>query len=326
MLSAMRGRRLTLLVAAIAIACSLGGAASSQALVVGLADQQATTFGDARLTALPIDHARLSVAWDAMDYHWQIEQLDDWMRSARAAGMTVLVTFGRSRTKPYSLPPTSVYKGRVLRFLRRYRDVREYSPWNEPNLAKRPDNSNPRRISTYYRTLRSLCPRCTVLGAEVVDTASLASWMRDYLRAFAPGHAPRVWGLHNYVDVNSTSRWGTRTMLRLAPGELWFTETGAIIHRRKPSAAGKTRWRVTIRTGERYAARATKRIFTLARMDPRVTRAYVYHWRGDADNRDWDSALLTPAGEPRAGFAVFARQAMLAARAAAKQGEPVVAG
>jgi hypothetical protein len=60
-------------------------------------------------------------------------------------------------------------------------------------------------------------------------------------------------------------------------------------------------------------------------MDPRITRAYVYHWRGDADNRDWDSALLTPSGRPRPSFAVFARQAMLAARAAAKRGEPVAA-
>jgi hypothetical protein len=324
MLVAMR-RPLISIVAALAVAGSLTSAASSQALIVGLADQQATSFADARLTALPISHARLSVAWDAMNYSWQIEQIDDWMASARAAGMTVLVTFGRSRTKPYSLPRTREYKRLTLRFLRHYRDVREYSPWNEPNLAKRPANANPRRISTYYRTLRSLCPRCTVLGAEVVDNSRLESWMRDYLRVFPPGRAPRLWGLHNYVDVNSTSRWGTRTMLRLAPGQIWFTETGAIIHRRTPSAARRTEWRINIRTGERYAARATKRIFTLARMDPRIARAYVYHWRGDADNRDWDSALLTPAGKPRPGFAVFARQAMLAARAAAKQGEPVVA-
>ncbi len=322
MLSSMRRLLIQIVATLVAISIMLAGAATSQALVVGLADQQAANFADGRLLALPIRHARLSVAWDAMDYRWQRQQLDAWMLSARAAGMTIMVTFSRSRTKPYSLPATRVYRAHVLRFLRRYRSIREYSPWNEPNLATRPANADPRRISTYYRVLRSLCPRCTVLGAEVVDNSRMATWMRKYLRLFTPGRTPRVWGLHNYVDVNSTSRWGTQTMLRLAPGQLWFTETGAIVHRRKPTAARKLEWRINIRTGERYAARATKRVFSLARSDPRVTRVYVYHWRAGGENTDWDSALLTAGGRPRPSFAVFARQAMLAARAAAKTSAP----
>jgi len=64
--------------------------------------------------------------------------------------------------------------------------------------------------------------------------------MSAYLAAFPRANRPRLWGLQNYVDVNSTSRWGTRTMLRLAPGEIWFTETGAVIARQKPRAGGRT--------------------------------------------------------------------------------------
>jgi hypothetical protein len=302
----------------VAILSALGAlawAAPSQALIVGLADQQAATFADARLTALPVHHARLTVPWDALDYRWQRVEIDDWMRATQAAGMSVVVTFGRSRTRPFSLPPAREYQRRARAFMRRYRAVREYSPWNEPNVGILPQNYDPRRIATYYRALRVLCPHCKVLGADVVDQSSLDRWMRSYLRAFAPGTAPRLWGLHNYVDVNSTSRWGTRTMLRLAPGEIWFTETGALIRRGTPIETAQPDRRDLIRTGARRAVGATKRVFTLARMSPRITRVYIYHWRADG-RTNWDSALVAANGTLRPSFDVFARQARLAVEAA----------
>jgi hypothetical protein len=61
----------------------------------------------------------------------------------------------------------------------------------------------------------------------VLDTSN----MRDYLRAFlrrAPGR-PRLWGLHNYQDVNRRTSGDTREMLRLVPGRVWLTETGGIV-------------------------------------------------------------------------------------------------
>lgn len=300
-------RRATPIVAALVLLGALVAAAPSQAVTVGLADQRAASFEDPRLTELPVRHARLTVPWDAMAHDWQRAEIDAWMRATRAAGMRALVTFGRSRTRAFSLPRTATYKRHVRRFLRRYRDVREYSPWNEPNLAVQPRNADPRRIATYYRTLRSLCRRCTVLGADVVDNSSLATWMREYLRAFGGGSLPRVWGLHNYVDVNSASSWGTNTMLRLAPGRIWFTETGAIVGRKKPSK-GKPDRRKLIRTGRRRAPKATRRMFRLAAKSSRIERVYVYHWRASRST-SWDSALVTEKGTLRPSFEVFAREA-----------------
>ena len=65
-----------MLVALGALAC----ASPSQAVIVGLADQHAASFADERLTALPVRHARLAVAWDALRYGWQRRELDNWMR------------------------------------------------------------------------------------------------------------------------------------------------------------------------------------------------------------------------------------------------------
>jgi hypothetical protein len=302
--------------ATLVVLAALAAAAPAQAIVVGIADQNAASFADSRLTDLPVRHARLSVPWDALDYGWQRHEIDAYMRATRAAGMAVVVTFGRSRTRRFSLPPVDAYRSHARTFMRRYRRVREYSPWNEPNLAVQPQNYDPRRIATYYRTLRSLCPGCKVLGADVVDNSSLGRWMAAYLRVFEPGTAPRLWGLHNYVDVNSTSRWGTRTMLRLAPGLVWFTETGAIIRRAKPTKVDRPDRRLLIRTGPRRAVAATKRVFELARMSPRVSRVYIYHWRASRST-SWDSALVTSKGKLRPAFDVFASQARLAQRRAA---------
>ena len=287
-------------------------AAPEPGLVVGIADQQSASFSDVRLTDLPVRHARLSVAWDAMRYRWQRAEIDDWMRAAAAARMVPLVTFGRSRTRPFSLPPTAVYAKQVRAFRRRYRDVREFSPWNEPNIAIHAANSDPRRIASYYNTLRSQCPKCTVLGADVVDTSSLERWMRAYLRVFAPGRHPRAWGLHNYVDTNSGSSWGTRTMLRVAPGEIWFTEVGALVRRPKPSPRARPDRRTLIRVGKRHSAASMGRVFDLAALSARIKRVYVYHWKADR-RAVWDSALVSPRGTLRPSFAIFATHARLSA-------------
>ena len=293
-----------------------GAAPPPGGLTIGIADQKPGTFHDQRLLELGVRHARLSVPWDAMRYGWQQRELDTWMAAAKTAGVQPLVTFQRSRTRKFSLPRVSEYREEVLRFRRRYPLVREYSPWNEPNIATRAKNYDPARIASYYRVLRKICPSCTVLGADVVDTSSLDRWMRSYLRQFSRAARPQVWGLHNYVDVNSASSWGTQVMRRLAPGEIWFTETGAIVRRKKPTEGGPRDRRTTIKIGASRALEATKRVFRLAATSPRITRVYIYHWKASRRS-SWDSALVAPDGTARPSFDIFATEARaaLAARA-----------
>ncbi|MBA3326919.1 MAG: hypothetical protein H0T43_01290 [Solirubrobacterales bacterium] len=301
--------RLALVVALAMTAGVATGAREARAFTLGIADQQASTFADARLTGLGVRHARVVVAWDAMRHRWQRAELDAWMQAARAAGVRPLVTFGPSRRKTGRiLPAVRDYARQTGRLRRRYPHLREFSPWNEPNMARLAVNNDPRRIAGYYRALRAGCPSCTVLGADVVDSSSLERWMRAYVRQFAAGRRPRVWGLHNYVDANSASSWGTRTMLRLAGGRIWFTETGAIIRRAPPAGTSRSDRRHRIRAGHRHARAATRRVFALARLSPRITRVYIYHWRADAA-ATWDSGLLSPGGAPRAAFEVFSAQA-----------------
>jgi hypothetical protein len=116
-------------------------------------------------------------------------------------------------------------------------------------------------------------------GADVLDTSNLERWMRAYLRVFPPGREPRHWGLHNYVDANSSSSWGTRKMLRVAPGEIWLDEVGALVRRPRPSPTAQADRRMSIRVGKRHSATAMRRVFALAALSARITRVYVYHWK-----------------------------------------------
>ena len=66
-----------------------------------------------------------------------------------------------------------------------------------------------------------------VMAADMLDTSNLGSYLRAFMRR-AKGH-PRLWGLHNYQDVNYKTSGDTRRMLATVPGEVWLTETGGIV-------------------------------------------------------------------------------------------------
>jgi hypothetical protein len=317
-LSALPMPRLTLpcaLLAALALAAPASAAAAPP--LVGLADQQAATFGDARLAALPIRHARIVVSWDAVRHGWQRREIDDWMRATKARGIAPLVTFGPPRKRTGRLPSVADYRRLTSAFRRRYPQVREYSPWNEPNISVRKAGNDPARVAAFYRALRAGCPSCKVLGADVVDSSTLDDWIRAYVRQFAGRPQPKYWGLHNYVDANSASSWGTRTMLRLTRGELWFTETGGVYRRGPGTTIPRTDRRHSIRAGANRAATAMRRVFNLAAISPRIRRVFVYHWRADRRGL-WDSALLSARGTPRPAFDVFERELQRGADAASE--------
>jgi hypothetical protein len=84
--------------------------------------------------------------------------------------------------------------------------------------------------------------------------------------------------------------------------------------------------RIAFPGNKKHAAKATKQVFRLARLSPRVRRIYIYHYMPSTKKRpSWDSALVDPRGNPRPAYNVlksyirkFARAAERR-RAAAKQ-------
>jgi hypothetical protein len=140
----------------------------------------------------------------------------------------------------------------------------------------------------------------------VLDTSNMLPYLRAFLRR-APGR-PRLWGLHNYQDVNRRTSGDTREMLRRVPGRVWLTETGGIVK------FGSSR---QFAYSERRAANRTRWMFGLAsRYEKRrrglqstIARVYVYRWFGEPPGAHFDAGLVDPDGTPRRAYSVVAKHA-----------------
>jgi hypothetical protein len=297
-----------------------GGAQAAHALYrVGVSEQAPAMFSDPAWQRLRLELVRYVVPWDWARTGQQAE-VNAFMTAARLHRQQVLVTFTAhrgcydghryARSRACRAPSARAYRSAFRAFDDRYPWVRAYSGWNEANHVSQPTFERPRLAVRYYRVLWREHRRrhFRVLAAELLDTANLRSYLRAFLR-LAPGR-PRLWGLHNYQDVNRGTSDGTRTMLETAPGKVWLTETNGIV---------KFGDSPEFSYSESRAARCTRWLFTLAhrfavrRRGTRssIGRVYLYKWFGAAPGARFDAGLVSPDGVPRAAYFVLRRQLRL---------------
>jgi hypothetical protein len=277
------------------------GASAASLPKIGIADQKPDMFADGRFGALGIRHARLAVSWDALRHGWQTAELDRWMSGAHAHGIDPLITFGHSRVSSHSLPSPKLLRREFRAFRARYPWATTFSTWNEANHCGEKTCRRPALVAAYYRTLRHECRTCTVLAAEVIDLPGMTSWMRRFRDHL--GYMPRLWGLHNYVEVNRFHSRSVRRLLRLVGrrGRLWLTETGGLVRRSNASTTD-------IPEGPHHAANVLRYLFdVVVKHYPRIRRVYIYHWNAGPPSTTWDSALITYGGHERGAFWVLQR-------------------
>ena len=279
----------------LAVAAIAAPAHARTPLVVGIGDQQASSFVDARFGSLGLRHTRAVVPWHAV--HTNRAWLDAWLGAARAHGLRPLVAFDHSTddvcTPPCRAPSARAYTRAFNVFRRRYPWVRTFSPWNEANHGGQPTARRPDLAARYYEIVRSRCRRCTIVAADVLDSGNMDRWTRGFLRAVR--HRPRLFGLHNYGDVNRFRATRTRRFMRLVPGRVWLTETGGVV-----TALGARVWA----EDEARARRATSYTLRMARARPRITRVYLYQWRKTNPFDDFDAGLVRADGSLRPAFGV----------------------
>jgi polysaccharide biosynthesis protein PslG len=275
--------------------------------VVGIGDQDAAMFSDPAFRVLDVKHSRLTLAWDWNKDPYTIALTDQWMAAARAAGVRPLIAFNRNWRKGGEkvLPSMRAYRRSFRAFRGRYPDVRDFSAWNEANHPSQPTFNRPRAAARFYNAMRSSCPRCRIVAADVLDSRTMLPWIAKFKRY---ARTPRIWGLHNYKDANDGGSDHTKALLKAVRGQVWLTETGGI-RRLKPHPGSKGRGR---RHTYSQQASAVRRIYKLARTHRRITRVYFYEWRAKRNNR-WDSALLDHRGKRRPAYRAV-RQGLRAAR------------
>jgi len=254
--------------------------------VLGIGDQSMNMLADPRFAALGVRHMRLVVPYDAVGHPAQLARFAPILDTAQARGIQVLVAFDHRAGASRHLPSVREYTRAVRRFRIRFPWVRDLSAWNEANHASQPTARDPAHAARLYNALRRECRGCRIVAADVLDQAGFQRWLRRFRRV---ARAPRIWGLHNYVDVNrmrdvSIGRLRAATGRR---GEVWLTETGGVV-----------RFARSFGYDERRAARSTRHVLRIAARR-KVRRLYLYQWSGAPLGARWDSGLVAADGRPR---------------------------
>jgi hypothetical protein len=268
-------------------------------VMVGIGEQHPFVFADPRFWRLKISHVRLNVGWDALDNRLERGQIDAWMQAARSRNSVPLVTFDQShrRGRHRILPSVHDFLREFRLFRKRYPWVREFGTWNEANVCAEPTCLHVERVVAYWRAIVHACSGCKVLAAEVLDVPSAAGWVRQFVRV--AHEQPRYWGLHNYLGANRLDPASTLAVLHAMRGEVWFTETAGLVHRR-----GITQHKFPENAS--HAAIVTRYLLTqLSFVSPRIARVYLYEWNAASRHDSWDSALIGYNGRPRPAYYVL---------------------
>jgi hypothetical protein len=297
----------------IALLLTLVAAAPASAKYrVGIGEQDPAMFSSPAWQTLKLKRVRYLVPWDYAKHAGQRAEVGFFMASARAASQDVLVAFTArrgcyvgnhySRRKACRAPSTSAYRKAFRAFDNQFPWVKTYSAWNEVNHKSQPTFKSPSRAAGYYNVLRGLARGrgFRVMAADLLDTGNMSRYLAAFKRK-AKG-SPRLWGLHNYGDVNRRRTTFTKALLRSVPGEVWLTETGGIV-KLAPSFPRST---------SRAAARTRGMVALVGRYDTRrrglrskITRLFVYTWFGEKRSARFDAGLVNPDGTPRKAYGIF---------------------
>jgi len=140
-----------------------------------------------------------------------------------------------------------------------------------------------------------------IVALDILDQANVnpaLSYIRKFRTAVRKQHipAPKIWGLHPYSDINRFSTSRTKKMLKaIGPkGEVWLTEASGIV-----AFGGGFPFNV------KRAAAANKCMFTIAKLNRRIKRLYVFGWGAGGT---FDSGLINADGTIRPGYTVVQKR------------------
>ncbi len=277
--------------------------------LTGLGNQQAGMFANPLWQQLHTKIVRYVAPYDAAVHIADLNNAITFIRAAEMSHVQVLVAFYHSEVTPTRLPSVSAYKHDVQKFVKLFPHVRQYEAYDESNRGNEPHAfSSPSATLTaqYYQALIRVCKGCIAIGLDVLDGANIGSTL-TYISEFKReiGHLetvmPRIWGLHNYSDINRMESWRTSELVRALGGQVWLTETGGLVKfgGAFPNNHG---------SGLTRAAKVLKHMFAVAGSRPQIKRLYIYNWLGGTSSTRFDAGLTNFHEQPRAGYVVVCRQ------------------
>ena len=302
-----------LLVGLLAVPSAIGRQASPRAraassLLVGVGDEHAKLFKNPLWQQLHTKIVRYIAPYDAAVRGDELGKAREWIHAAETQHQQVLVAFYHSEHTPTVLPSVATYQRDVKKFVALFPRVHQYQSYDEANRGNVPgafSSPSATLAAQYYQALlRSCTIRCTVIGLDVLDANNIGPTL-EYISEFKREIGrlrtimPKIWGLHDYSDVNRYESWRTREIDRALGGQVWLTETGGIVQFgsfTNRNGSGLTR-----------AASVVKYVFALAHSQPQITRLYLYDWTGGNASTRFDAGLMSAREQPRPGYVVLCR-------------------
>jgi hypothetical protein len=271
--------------------------------LTGIGDEHAKMFNNPLWRQLHTKIARYIAPYDAAARSFSLDQAKVWIHAAEAQHQQILVAFYHSEYTPTKLPSVGLYQHDVQKFIKLFPHVRQYQSWDESNRGNVPHSfASPSATASakYYQALIRVCKGCTAIGLDVLDQANIAPTLR-YISEFKAeiSHLqtvmPKIWGLHDYSDVNRLQSFRTHEISQALGGQVWLTETGGIVQF-KPEF-------LNVRgSGLARAAKVLKYMFSVAASTPQVKRLYIFDWSGGTTSTRFDAGLTDAHDKPRPGY------------------------
>lgn len=277
--------------------------------LTGVGDESDEMFGNQLWAQLHTKIVRYIAPYDAVKHSYSLDKAILFIREAEAHHQQVLVAFYHSEYTPLQLPSVASYQRDVQKFVKRFPHVRQYQAWDEANRGYiRGVLSSPSAgaDARYYQALIRVCRGCTVIGLDVLDAQNIGSTL-EYISEFRQEIGrlrtvmPKIWGLHNYSDINRLESWRTRELVRALGGQVWLTETGGIVQFAGsfPNRHG---------SGLTRASHVLGYMFGVAGSQSQIKRLYIYDWTGGYSSTRFDAGLMNAHDQPRPGYVVVCKQ------------------
>jgi len=286
---------------------------ASSHYMTGIGDEHPAMFSDPLWMRLHTRIVRYIAPYDAAVHPYSLGEAARWIGAAEARHQKILIAFYHSEYTPTRLPSVATYQRDVQKFVRLFPHVTEYQSWDEANrgnIGGALASPSAQLAARYYQALIRTCHRCSVSGLDILDARDIGptlSYIAEFKREIHRLETimPRVWGLHNYSDVNRLEGWRTRELVRALGGEVWLTETGGIVNfpPNFPNRNG---------AGLRRAARVLGFVFSVAGAHPEIKRLYIYDWTGGNAGTRFDAGLTDARSRPRPGYVAVCRALLTA--------------
>jgi hypothetical protein len=274
----------------------------------GMGDESDEMFNDPLWRQLHMKYVRYIAPYDAAVRPYSLNKAKAWIAAAERQHAQVLVAFYHSEYTPTRLPSVASYQNDVQKFVKLFPKVRNYQAYDEANRGNVPgafSSPSAAGAAAYYQALLRVCRGCTVVGLDVLDQFNISPTLRyiaEFKRAIGRLHTvmPKIWGLHNYSDVNRRESIRTRQLVRALGSQVWLTETGGIVKfgGSFPNNRG---------SGLTRAAKVIQYMFAMASTIPQVKRLYIYDWSGGTASTRFDAGLTDHKHKPRPGYLVACR-------------------